>query len=135
MSTYVQFLFDEQPNFPVSAKENAILEQRTFQRQAPKFSGPAYDSAKDEKRLTGQIQRIYVLMSDKRFRTLGEIHKEILASTGKHDTEASISAQLRHLRKPAFGSHTINRQRREKDQFGNVIESCVHEYQLIPNKQ
>lgn len=55
-------------------------------------------------RLTGQIKRIYDLMADGKWRTL----KQIEDATG--DPPASISAQLRNLRKESFGSHVIERE-------------------------
>lgn len=86
-----------------------------------KFNGSDYEPSLDDKRLTGQVLRVYECMKDSQFRTLSEI-QEI---TG--DPQASISAQLRHLRKSRFGSHTINKQRR-----GNR-EDGLFEYQLIIN--
>lgn len=71
-----------------------------------RFDGPAYSNEHDQVRLTGQLRRVFDLMRDGRFRTLEEIATE----TG--DPQASISAQLRHLRKPRFGSHTVTRRRR-----------------------
>ena len=71
-----------------------------------RFNGPTYDSGLDQARLTGQILRIYDLMRDGCWRSLPEIHE----ATG--DPEASISAQLRHLRKPRFGQHDVQKQRR-----------------------
>lgn len=74
------------------------------------FSGPAYDPAHDRARLTGQIQRVFQVLFVSRifgdWLTLAEIRER----TG--DPEASISAQLRHLRKPRFGGHTIDKRRR-----------------------
>ncbi len=70
------------------------------------FSGSDYDRVFDQDRLTGQIKRIYEFMSDGKWRTLSEIEE----STG--DAQASISAQLRNLRKEGFGSHTIHKRRR-----------------------
>ena len=43
-------------------------------------------------------------MNDGRWRTL----REIATLTG--DPEASISAQLRHLRKPRFGAYEVERE-------------------------
>ncbi len=74
------------------------------------FNGPDYDPDRDDGRLRGQQLRIWELMRDGAWRTLGEI----AAHTG--DPEASISAQLRHLRKPRFGAHTI-----EKKYLGNGL--------------
>lgn len=71
-----------------------------------RFDGPAYDPALDQRRLTGQLLRIATLMADGRWRTLPEIE----AATG--DPAASISAQLRHLRKPRFGAHIVDKRRR-----------------------
>ncbi len=69
--------------------------------EVPDFSGPVYDPGFDHDRLAGQILRIYELMQDGRWRTLAEIAEV----TG--DPPASVSAQLRHLRKPRFGAHNI----------------------------
>lgn len=51
-----------------------------------------YDPDLDAPRLTKQMQRVFDLMADGRWRTL----REISQATG--DPEASVSAQLRHLR-------------------------------------
>lgn len=72
----------------------------------PHFDGPVYEPQHDLVRLTGQIARIRSLMADGLWRTLGEIAE----STG--DPPASISAQLRHLRKPRFGAYTVEKQAR-----------------------
>jgi len=85
----------------------------------PQFNGPAYDSKFDLDRLTGQIRRVYDLMIDGKWRTLGEIE----AATG--DPAASISAQLRHLRKTDFGSHTVNKRSRGERKNG------LWEYQVV----
>jgi len=84
-----------------------------------RFNGPEYVPAIDDVRLTGQIKRIFDLMKDQQWRTL----REISNVTG--DPEASISAQLRHLRKDRFGNHIINRQPRGDRANG------LFEYQLI----
>ena len=70
------------------------------------FNGPVYEPAFDYSRLRGQIMRVYECMKDHRWRTLDEIARV----TG--DPHASISAQLRHLRKERFGSHTIEKRPR-----------------------
>jgi hypothetical protein len=80
------------------------------------FDGPEYQLGRDFERLSGQVLRIFNLMKDGRFRTL----EAIANATG--DPAASISAQLRHLRKEKFGSHTVNRQH-----LGNGL----YQYQLI----
>jgi hypothetical protein len=84
------------------------------------FSGPAYDPAHDHKRLTKQIGRIYDCMKDSSWRTLEEIKK----ATG--DPHASISAQLRHLRKPRFGGYKVDKRHRGSKSVG------LYEYRLLP---
>jgi len=74
--------------------------------ELPHFNGPAYKPEHDQKRLTTQHGRIRDVMSDEKWRTLSEIE----TLTG--DPASSISAQLRHLRKPRFGSHVVDRRRR-----------------------
>ena len=71
-----------------------------------KFDGPAYDPKHDLKRLTGQIERVFDAIKDGSWYTLDEIHK------ATDDPHASISAQLRHLRKKRFGSHTVDKRPR-----------------------
>lgn len=83
------------------------------------FDGPTYDPKTDNKRLTGQIERVFNCMKDERWRTLSDIEN----ITG--DPQASISAQLRHLRKDRFGNHTVNRRNRGDRENG------LYEYQLI----
>lgn len=69
-----------------------------------RFDGADYTPERDDVRLTGQRLRIWDVMSDGKWRTL----KEISNVTG--DPESSISAQLRHLRKPRFGGYEVNRE-------------------------
>ena len=73
---------------------------------AARFEGPE-DNARDFDRLCGQIKRIYDLMKDGEWRTLAEIE----GITG--DPQASVSAQLRHLRKHRFGAHLVEKRRRD----------------------
>ncbi len=83
------------------------------------FDGPEYQPELDFSRLTGQIARVYDAVRDGQWRTLGEI----AMVTG--DPEASISAQLRHLRKWKFGSHTIDKRRRGDPRQG------LYEYRFV----
>lgn len=69
------------------------------------FNGPAYEPEHDRVRLSVQYARIFNLMSDAEWRTLDEIAK----LTG--DPPASISAQLRHMRKARFGAHAVDKER------------------------
>lgn len=81
-----------------------------------RFNGPDYIPSRDNIRLGKQITKIFELMKDGNWRTLQQIH----AATG--EPEASISAQLRHLRKERFGSHTVNRRH---------VSCGLFEYRLI----
>lgn len=76
-----------------------------FTRQ-PDFDGPAYVRELDAERLTRQLDTIRAYMLTVGWVTLAEIH----AATGY--PESSISAQLRHLRKPRFGSYDVQKRRR-----------------------
>jgi hypothetical protein len=69
-----------------------------------KFDGSDYIPDRDDVRLSGQILRVWECMKDEKWRTL----REISNATG--DPEASISAQLRHLRKPKFGSYDVEKE-------------------------
>jgi hypothetical protein len=83
------------------------------------FDGSDYNKDLDIDRLTDQYHRIFNLMSDGKWRTLTEIKFE----TG--DPESSISAQLRHMRKPRFGAHIVRKQRvKDRETQG------LFEYQL-----
>lgn len=88
-----------------------------------RFNGYTYVKEFDQERLTGQMKSIFELMKDGKFRTLDEIHK---VTNAPH---ASISAQLRHLRKPRFGSNILNKQIR------GIRENGLYEYQLILNEK
>jgi alkylated DNA nucleotide flippase Atl1 len=68
-----------------------------------RFNGADYVHERDAPRLSEQIGRVYAAMKDGQWRTL----EQIADMTG--DPTPSVSAQLRHLRKPRFGSHTVDR--------------------------
>lgn len=89
------------------------------QSQPARFDGVAYEPSRDDTRLSVQYRRIFALMSDGQWRTLGQIE----AATG--DPPASISAQLRHMRKLRFGGHTVNRR---------YLGQGLYEYQLVRNQ-
>jgi hypothetical protein len=72
----------------------------------PQFNGSNYNPSVDHARLSKQHERVRDCMLDGVWRTL----EEIAALTG--DPPASVSAQLRHLRKPRFGSYTIEKRAR-----------------------
>ena len=87
------------------------------------YDGPEYVAARDKPRLLNQSERIFRLMTDGVWRTLDEISK----ATG--DPVASISAQLRHLRKPRFGSHTVERRSRRGALFEYRLKTSRGENQ------
>jgi len=78
--------------------------------------GPAYAESLDGTRLNKQLVTIYEYMLDGAWHTLAEI-----SSLGY--PEASVSAQLRHLRKPQFGGHQVIKRR-------HLSGNGLWEYQL-----
>jgi hypothetical protein len=69
--------------------------------------GPAFQAVHDETRILTQLDRVRnFMLRVPRYHTLAEIEK----ATG--DPAASISAQLRHLRKVRFGSYVVYKRRR-----------------------
>lgn len=79
------------------------------------FDGPEYDHKRDSPRLSKQLNRIFELMKDGKYRTLNQI-SEI---TG--DPHASVSSALRCFRKPKFGSYIVDKQ---------YIGNGLYEYRL-----
>lgn len=79
------------------------------------------DSGFDNVRLTGQVLRIFNFMRNGNWNTLDDIETE----TG--DPQASVSAQLRHLRKARFGGHTVEKRRKGSKKSG------LWEYRLKVN--
>ena len=67
------------------------------------FSGSDYVAERDDERLSSQLERVKALMADAQWRSLNQI----ALATGP--PAASVSAQLRHLRKERFGSNTVNK--------------------------
>lgn len=83
-----------------------------------RFNGSDYQPMRDDIRLTGQLLRVWTVMCDGAARTLASI------ATLTGDPEASVSAQLRHLRKDRFGAHLV-----EKEHLGRGLFS----YRVTPN--
>ena len=81
------------------------------------FNGSDYVPERDDVRLSGQIKRVHSLMIDGIPRTL----RQISNATG--DPEASVSAQLRHLKKERFGGFIV-----DKTHLGNGL----YQYRLLP---
>ena len=90
------------------------------------FDGVTYEPKFDAARLRGEMSRVYEVIKDGHWYTLGEIGLAIQHRfLGQHDSEAGISARLRDFRKIKWGSHTVNRRRRGDPSKG------VFEYQLL----
>lgn len=68
----------------------------------PAFAGSHYNPAVDDQRLTLQIGRVFEAMCDGGWHTIADLAAAI------NDPPSSISAQLRHLRKPRHGSWMID---------------------------
>ena len=81
------------------------------------YGGVTFDALLDLDRLNAQSRLVARLMVDGCWRSLAEI----AAATGA--PEASVSARLRDLRKPANGGHTVERRRRGG--------AGTHEYRLV----
>lgn len=84
--------------------------------------GPAYVPAQDVGRLRTQMQTIREVMLSAADCGTWLTLREIAALT--HYGEASISAQLRHLRKPQFGRYVLEKRRRGS--------GGTWEYRLLP---
>lgn len=69
------------------------------------FDGATFDPAQDAVRLGHQLAAVKAHMADGRWRTLSGI------SLALGFPESSVSARLRDLRKPKFGSATVERRR------------------------
>jgi hypothetical protein len=87
--------------------------------ETTRFAGADYNPERDNARLGAQLLRVWSVMSDGLWHTLPQIAQ----ATG--DPEASISAQLRHLRKDRFGAHTVERE---------YIRNGLYRYRLIINE-
>ncbi len=86
--------------------------------------GPAYEARHDSARIRAQMKRIRALMLAVDWLSLQEI------SALTNDPPASVSAQLRHLRKARFGAYVVEKRRRGPPGQG------LWEYRVInPNKK
>ena len=82
--------------------------------------GPSFERAVDETRIMGQMARVKAYLLHQQWCTLADIE----AFTGY--PQASISAQIRHLRKAKFGGYLVEK-RRKSGGFGGTWE-----YRLMP---
>jgi hypothetical protein len=80
------------------------------------FSGDTFDEDRDGERLRRLFFRVQLYMDDGQWHTL----RELAVATG--GSEASVSARLRDLRKPKFGSQTVERR---------YIAHGLWEYRLV----
>lgn len=70
--------------------------------------GAAFDEALDGERIRKQRDRVRDwMLGHGEWRTLAEIREALRFA------DSSISAQLRHLRKPRFGSYRVEKRRRD----------------------
>lgn len=81
-----------------------------------KFDGSDINQPRDSERLTGQMERIMNCLNLGCWWTLNQLTEQ----TG--DPPASISAQLRNLRKERFGSHVIEKR---------YVDNGLYEYRLV----
>lgn len=95
------------------------MEQQKKAFHNPRFNGSDYVPERDNGRLQSQLEQIFELMKDGNWRSL----EAISLWTGA--PAASVSAQLRHLRKERFGGHTV-----EKRYEGQGL----HLYRVLVNK-
>jgi hypothetical protein len=68
--------------------------------------GKTFDVNKDLVRLNAQATKVFSVMESGKWFSLRELSDQTNAP------EASVSARLRDFRKPKFGAHTVERQRR-----------------------
>lgn len=87
----------------MSKNYSKSLDPATTPYCALHFSGHTYVTARDQQRLTTQVNRVYNLMADGVWRTIPEIAQHIIG------TETALSAALRKLRSRQCGEHTVER--------------------------
>lgn len=86
----------------------------------PGFDGATFDPELDGERLTGQMKRVCAVMIDHQWHTIPELRERCAPAS-----EAGISARLRDLRKPRYGSQKVERQR---------VEGGLFRYRLHPKE-
>src|SRR5262249_41528224 len=91
---------------------------------------PAYDSRHDGARLHSKQGKVreYKPATRSRFQTLDQIRTALEQRFQERFPAPSLSAFLRHLRKPGFGSFILEKRRR------NVAGLGLWEYRLLPPK-
>lgn len=89
-------------------------------KPAYRFDGPEVEP-EDVRRLTGQLEAVYRVMTDRRWRTLETLAAEVGRETERKTTTQSVSARLRDLRKRRFGGYKVERRR---------VDGGLFEYRL-----
>ena len=77
---------------------------RLSEALSPDFDGQTYVHARDHARLSGQLDLVRQILSDRQWHTLEEIAELVGGSV------PGVSARIRDLRKSKFGSHEIDRE-------------------------
>jgi hypothetical protein len=102
------------------ALDDVKIDADFHKRKDASFDGETFDPAKDKARLTRQLGLVFETMMDGRWRTLADISADAHALSLKETStpwtvsEASISARLRDLRKPKFGSYVVERKEKSR---------------------
>jgi len=80
------------------------------------FDGETYDHERDSQRLSGQLEVVFNLVKDGKWRTLKEISQE------SGYPESSVSARLRDLRKVRFGSYVVEKE---------YVDNGLYKYRVV----
>jgi hypothetical protein len=83
------------------------------------FAGETYLPQRDQVRLSGQMAAVESIMSDYMWHTLNEV------ATRCSGSEAGVSARIRDLRKPKFGSRIVKKR---------CNSNGLWEYLLLPKQ-
>lgn len=79
------------------------MSQAFMQMRFP-FGGETYEPERDEARLGRSLAAVRQVMQDHQWHTIAELAEKAECS------QAAASARIRDLRKPQFGSYTIERE-------------------------
>jgi hypothetical protein len=85
------------------------------------FKGTDYVPERDEKRLTGQLGRVYGVMSDERWRSPEGIKAAIFTKYRRSDRLDSVMRMMRHLKRDVPGCDVEKRH----------VEGGIFEYRLV----
>jgi hypothetical protein len=86
------------------------------------FDGVTFDHDLDHPRLTGQLARVFRILSGGEWWTIPGIERAT-AARGFHDSPQAISARIRDLRKEKFGGFTVEHRR--------IRRSGLWEYRIV----